>query len=596
MKHHIFEENTQYPVALLFKENAFNKNQIEKFYIQPLEALGVPRKDIMVLSLECSGKSPKSSEVKAYLPSMYQVLESSGSKHLLVADSAYFKTMAKERKAEDHLGYIKDVVDTSFKCTYGYSYPQVMFDGAYQDKLTRCLETLAQSYHGSYSEASFDIIKHAEYPSSVQGIRDALERLHQYPKLTFDLETFSLNIHKAGIGTISFAWNQGEGIAFKCDYRDSLIPELHYGYREVNHEVRQLLKEFFLKYKGRLIAHNASYDVKVSIYNLFMEHALDYKGMVDALDVFSRIDDTKLIAYLALNSTDDYRVGLKSLAHEFAGNYGQDNINDITKIQGDSLLEYNLKDCLCTWYVYDKYYPIMVQDDQLQIYEEQFLPSLKTVIEMEIVGLPVNPEVVQEVNLELTQLIQEITTYLRNTPWLRQAQHLCVQRHQDKRNAALKKKQLTYEEAEAEFGEFNFDSDPQMQVLLYTAMQFPVIDLTDSKEPSVSTKVMEKFKNFCDGDDEKLKVLEQLIDLSALTKLMSSFIPTFLNAFPVTDTRSLVNGCFNLGATVSGRLSSSDPNMQQLPANGTYAKLIKGMAQAIDGYLFLGADFNALTH
>ena len=39
MKHHIFEENAQYPVALLFKENAFNKNQIEKFYIQPLEAL-----------------------------------------------------------------------------------------------------------------------------------------------------------------------------------------------------------------------------------------------------------------------------------------------------------------------------------------------------------------------------------------------------------------------------------------------------------------------------------------------------------------------------------------------------------------------------
>lgn len=34
--------------------------------------------------------------------------------------------------------------------------------------------------------------------------------------------------------------------------------------------------------------------------------------------------------------------------------------------------------------------------------------------------------------------------------------------------------------------------------------------------------------------------------------------------------------------------------MQQLPANGTYAKLIKGMAQAIDGWLFCGADFQAL--
>lgn len=597
MKHHVFGGSTHFPVTLLFKENAFNKKQIEKYYIEPLKALGVPPEHIMALTLDCAGKSPKASEIKSYLPTLYPVMESAGTKHILIAESAYFKNMTKERQAEAHLGYMKDVPGTDFKITYGYSYPQVQFDDTYKGKLQRSLETLAKSYHGTYTEDHLDIIHKAIYPTSVGDVASVLDSLHMYPMLTFDLETFSLNIHKAGIGTIAFAWNQHEGTAFCVDYKDALIPEKAYGMREVNEPIRQLLKQFFLNYKGRLIAHNASYDVKVCIYNLFMEHALDYKGMIDALDVFKRIDDTKLIAYLALNSTDDYRVGLKALAHEFAGNYGQDNIHDITLIERNSLLEYNLKDCLCTWYVYNKYYPVMVQDEQLQIYEEQFLPSLRTVIEMEIVGLPVDPQAVHEVHDELSDSVDRLLKNLLNTSWLKEAKTLCIQRHMDKRNSELKKKQLTFEEAAAEYaikyGEFNFDSDPQMRVLLYDVLQFPVIDLTKSKEPSVSTKTLDKFKNI-EQDEDKIKFIEDLIDLSALTKIMSSFMPTFVNAFRTDKKLALVNGCFNLGATVSGRLSSSDPNMQQLPANGTYAKLIKSMVYAFDGWVFCGADFNAL--
>lgn len=53
-------------------------------------------------------------------------------------------------------------------------------------------------------------------------------------------------------------------------------------------------------------------------------------------------------------------------------------------------------------------------------------------------------------------------------------------------------------------------------------------------------------------------------------------------------------GFFNLGGTVSGRLSSSNPNLQNLPAKGKLAKLIKRCFKAPPGYLFVGLDFSSL--
>jgi DNA polymerase-1 len=60
------------------------------------------------------------------------------------------------------------------------------------------------------------------------------------------------------------------------------------------------------------------------------------------------------------------------------------------------------------------------------------------------------------------------------------------------------------------------------------------------------------------------------------------------------DGMRYLHGSFNLGGTVSGRLSSSDPNMQNLPAGSEFGKIIKTCFKAPIGWLFGGADFNSL--
>lgn len=110
-----------------------------------------------------------------------------------------------------------------------------------------------------------------------------------------------------------------------------------------------------------------------------MEHLADYKGMLDGIYTLTKsFEDTKLIAYLATNNAVQNTLGLKDLSAEFTGNYAQEDIKDTSKIALPDLLRYNLTDGLATWYVFNKYWPVMVQDDQKNLYDNLMKPTVKS--------------------------------------------------------------------------------------------------------------------------------------------------------------------------------------------------------------------------
>ena len=94
---------------------------------------------------------------------------------------------------------------------------------------------------------------------------------------------------------------------------------------------------------------------------------------------------------------------------------------------------------------------------------------------------------------------------------------------------------------------------------------------------------------------EKAKVLKALIELNKISKIIGTFIPIFKDKTILKNDKVYLHGNFNLGGTISGRLSSSNPNMQQIPSSGSiYAKPIKKCFSAPNGWLLCSADFNAL--
>ena len=92
---------------------------------------------------------------------------------------------------------------------------------------------------------------------------------------------------------------------------------------------------------------------------------------------------------------------LKAQAQEFAGNYAVEEINDILKIDLDTLLKYNLIDGLSTWYVYKKNLPIMLADLQNEPYQKLFKPAVVDIIQMQLTGMPINMDKVVALNKQL---------------------------------------------------------------------------------------------------------------------------------------------------------------------------------------------------
>ena len=520
MKHIIYSENTdnKYEIAVLIKEGAFKQKAMIEHYFDPLSKLGIQPDSMLGLSLayNAQNKAPISL-VNESLETILKACDKLGITTMLVADATYFKKLTGEHKAEPHYGYIKpctitrevqeyDDITESYKTIkkpydiniiLSVNYQQLFFKPDVQERLTMSLETLANHSQGTHVDLGVDIIHSAEYPSSQEEIVSILARLHAYPELTCDIEAFSLLFNEAGIGTISFAWDEHNGVAFPVDYVDSLstsIP-MTYGAKIDNPEIKKLLRNFFETYKGKLTYHGGTYDIKILIYELFMESLLDNAGLIAGLEcMYVNIDDTKLITYLATNSTAGNTLGLKPNSFEYTGNYAEEDIKDIRLIPLKQLLKYNLIDSLATWYVKKKNLPIMIADKQQPIYDEIMIPSMKLITHMELTGMPMDPNHIEVMHQTLLGVITKqkaiisSSQLVKDYEWARQREACVIA------NLLLKRKVRPIED----FAErFNPASTKQVQELLYNEDMFnlPVIDKTDSGAPAVGAKTLKKHLN-----------------------------------------------------------------------------------------------------
>ena len=256
------------------------------------------------------------------------------------------------------------------------------------------------------------------------------------------------------------------------------------------------------------------------------------------------------------------------------------------------MLQYNLVDCLSTWYVKTKYWPIVESDNQVTLYNELMLPSQKVLIQVELTGMPLSASRVQTVKKEL-QDIQDIhLAVLQNSTVIKALNLLLQVSAMDAANAKLKVKQHPLSRVQEVA--FNPNSGPQLQRLLYEQMGLPVLDKTDTGMPATGSDTLKKLINHTQQDSYKA-LLEALVGYGNVSKILSTFIPAFENAIEKgTGDIVWLHGSFNLGGAVSGRLSSSEPTLQHLPANSIYGTLIKSCFMAMYGWLFVGADFNSL--
>lgn len=552
---------------------------IRKYYLPY-----IPEKECVFLPLyfDKSKKKTSVADMKQFLnETAFSFFNEHNCKYLLVCDGEYFKVITKQTKVEPNLGYVLpvDYMLVSYVPSYSAAmyYPEKVVP-----KIKQALEAVVNHSLGRYTEPGRDIIKTGLYLTTPEEIELVMSKLHAYTKLTCDIETWSLKHYDSGIASITFCWNEHEGCAFCVDYSKD----------KKNEEIRQILRNFFESYKGTLIFHNITFDMYILTYQLYMEDLLDTKGLLRGLEVLLKnFEDTKLIAYLATNTCGGNVLGLKALAQEFAGNYAEEEIGNIDAIPRDELLRYNLIDGLSTWFVFNKYWPQMVEDQQERIYQTIFKPAVKDIIQMQLTGLPMDMERVLEAEKELTAIKDDALKRITSSSLVQEFEEQYRITWAEEKNKVLKKKRVTPEDCP---DKFNPDSNLMLKEILYDFIKLPIIEKTETKQPATGKDTLSKLMNHTENQDVK-DLLQALVDYKDVIKILTAFIPAFKNARRAGDGRFYLFGSYNIGGCVSSRLSSSQPNMQNLPATGSkFAKLVKSCFKAPEGWLFIGLDYNAL--
>jgi len=137
-------------------------------------------------------------------------------------------------------------------------------------------------------------------------------------------------------------------------------------------------------------------------------------------------------------------------------------------------------------------------------------------------------------------------------------------------------------------------------------MNMPVINKTDGGNPSSDAKTLEALKEHEKNADTPraavIELIDHLLHYAQVDILLNTFIPAFKDKSVEKNGWRFLLGNFNLGGTKSGRLSSSDPNLQNIPSTGsTFTEIIKMCFQAppreLDdpyGKLLVGADYLSL--
>jgi DNA polymerase-1 len=456
-----------------------------------------------------------------------------------------------------------------------------------------------------YSELGKDVLKEVHYPSTVADIASWLQKLKEYPALTMDIEAYSLKHFDAGIGTISFSWDQHSAVVFPVDTQACEPYEIEvwdkkdkkfkkktaHNIQVHNPEVRALLKDFFESYEGKTIWHNISYDGVVLTFQLWMDDLLDRAGLHTGREVMLKnAECSQIITYLATNTCAGNELGLKAQAHEFVGNYALD-VKDIRLLPLDQLLEYNAIDTCATWYTYNKNHPKMVADNQEKIYKEIFKPALFDIFEMHLTGMCLGIPRVKEVRDILGTIRANSYKTLLNEPVVQTFIREMREQEVETRNAAYVNKVIDVDETKFEL---NLNSGPQLQRLLFTNMGLPVLATTPTKQPSTGGDILKDLIHHTKNASYK-KILQAIVEFIEVEKILSSFITAFLrDSIECHDGSIRIFGSYKLGGTLSGRLSASNPNIQQMPSGSTFGKLIKSCFIAPPKMIFGMSDFAGL--
>jgi DNA polymerase-1 len=367
-----------------------------------------------------------------------------------------------------------------------------------------------------------------------------LNKLSNASQFAFDTETTSLDYEIARVVGVSFAIEEGKAayVPFGHDYMDAPV-------QLSEDAVLGALKPLLENKTIKKIGQNLKYDKHV-----IANHGIDLQGIGD---------DTMLLSYV-LNSTGS-RHDMDSLALAHLG-YTTTHFEDIAG-KGAKQITFNQIPL-------EQAAPYAAEDADITL---RLLGALKPKVE----ALPPLKKLYDEIELPLLDVICRIEArgaLIDGELLLKQSEQLAV------RMAELEKQ--AYEHA----GEtFNLASPKQLQAILFEKLKLPIIKKTPKGQPSTAEPILQELAL----DYPLPKVIMEYRGLSKLKSTYTDRLPEQINA-----KTGRVHTSYHQAVTATGRLSSSDPNLQNIPIRTEEGRRVRQAFVAPKGCVIMAADYSQI--
>ncbi|EHH2531728.1 DNA polymerase I [Vibrio parahaemolyticus] len=367
-----------------------------------------------------------------------------------------------------------------------------------------------------------------------------LEKLKATELFAFDTETDSLDYMVANLVGLSFAIDEGIAayVPVAHDYLDA--PE------QLDRDwVLEQLKPILEDDAQAKVGQNLKYDASVlARYGIEMK-GIKYDTML-ASYVYNSVGGKHDMDSLALRFLQHSCISFEQIAGK-----GKNQLT-FNQIELEQASPYAAEDADVTLRLHNRLFANIEQDEKLKsVYEEIEMPLVPVLSRIERTGVLIDDMKLSAQSVEIAARLEEL-------------------------------EQKAYEIAEQEF---NMNSPKQLQAILFEKMGLPVVKKTPSGTPSTNEEVLQEL-----ALDYPLPKL--ILEYRGLAKLKSTYtdkLPKMIN--PSTGR---VHTSYHQAVTATGRLSSTDPNLQNIPIRNEEGRRIRQAFVAPAGYKVLAVDYSQI--
>ncbi len=372
--------------------------------------------------------------------------------------------------------------------------------------------------------------------NSLDEIDKWIEEAEEVGEIAVDTETTSLDPHQADLVGISLCSKIG-----KACY----IPVGHKSPKCINKKaVIKKLKKILEDPSIKKIGQNIKFD-----FIIFYKHGITLSSM----------EDTMLMSYVLdagknrhnMDTLSEIHLGHKTISFKEMVGTGKKEIN-FSEVELDKAKDYAAEDADVTFRLYKKFIKNLKSEKMINIYEIFEKPLIKILAFMEIEGVEIDSKFLKSLSSKFEKKIQKL----------------------EKEIFKISKK------------EFNIASPKQLGEIIYNDLKIAGLKKTKKGSFATSASVLEDlaFKGH-----EFPKLILDWRQVSKLKNTYSDALPEHLN--PNTKR---VHTSFLLAATTTGRLASSDPNLQNIPIKSEDGKDIRKAFTAKKEHLLISADYNQI--